>query len=389
METVASAPAWGAVTSQPSASDAGCPSATALLNALVAGASASTIVLSPSLAAPSCWIPASAASSAAARAGRSTSAASPSDLPARRKAVPYSGPDAPPTLEISVRPVSVRTAPGVAGWSASSAATAAVKPRARLVPWSASPMAASSWVRWSRCSVTTAMMSVIQARKTSASMVSPPGRAQVSVRTPSASPAKPRCVHRRVPQPGQVVGELGDRDREALHVQAGDVVANQVPGHPGTLALDVPLDLGEHDVELDQRGAAHAVDHDQQVAGQRHVVADGVEHVTGQVAGGGDRGPFPAGLAVDADAQLDLGLGQLEVWLAHGRKGDRGQRDAERAGPLVDLTGHRGHVGQRGAALSRGPGDLLHEHRGPDPAAARRVQRVLDGHVVVDHDREH
>src|SRR6201992_1620174 len=243
METVASAPAWAAVTSAASASAADWPSATALLNALVAGASTSTMVLSPSLAAPSCWIPPSAASSAAARAARSRSAASPSDLPARRKAVPYSGPDAPPTLGISVRPVSPRTAPGVAGGSASSAATTAVNPRSRLVPWSASPMAASSWVRWSRWSRITAAMSVIQARKTSASMVSPPGGAGGSAypqRLFSASPAQPGRVHWRVPQPGQVVGELGDRHREALHVQAGDVVADQVPGHPGTLALDVP-----------------------------------------------------------------------------------------------------------------------------------------------------
>src|ERR1700761_6251324 len=307
MDTVASAPAWAASTSVVSASGAECPSATALLNALVAGAATSTMVLPPSLAAPSCWTPARAASSAAASAGRSTSGASPSDLPARRKAVPYSGPEAPPTLEISVRPVRVRTAPGVAGWSASSAAVTAVNPRARLVPWSASPMAASSWVRWSRCAWTTAAMAVIQARKKSASMH-------------LASPAQARCVHRGVPQPGQGVGELHDRHREALHLQAGDVVADQVPGHPGAVRLQVLLHLVEQDVQLHQRGAAHAVDHDQQVAGQRHVGPDGVEHRAGQVVGAGDRGALPARLAVDADAQLDLGFGQVETGLAHGRE---------------------------------------------------------------------
>ena len=71
---------------------------------------------------------------AAASAGRSTSGASPSALPARRKATPYSGPEAPPTLEISVAPVSVSTAPGVAGAAVSSALSTAVNPRARLMP---------------------------------------------------------------------------------------------------------------------------------------------------------------------------------------------------------------------------------------------------------------
>ena len=41
---------------------------------------------------------------------------------------------APPTLEIRVEPVSVRTAPGVAGAAVSSALSTAVNPRARLMP---------------------------------------------------------------------------------------------------------------------------------------------------------------------------------------------------------------------------------------------------------------
>ena len=115
MDTVATAPAEAASASTERASSSDAPSAIALLNALVAGASASTMVLSPSRAAPSCWTPARAASSAADRAGRSTSATSPSALPARRNAVPYRGPEAPPTLEIRVLPVTVEMAPGIAG----------------------------------------------------------------------------------------------------------------------------------------------------------------------------------------------------------------------------------------------------------------------------------
>ena len=55
----------------------------------------------------------------------------------------------------------------------SSTAVTAPKPRAMLMPWSASPMAASSWVRWSRCVSTTAAAAVIQSRKNAASMGAP------------------------------------------------------------------------------------------------------------------------------------------------------------------------------------------------------------------------
>src|SRR4029450_9340437 len=68
-----------------------------------------------------------------------------------------------------------------------------------------------------------------------------------------------------------------------------------------------------------------------------------------------------------------------------------------RAGPAAGWarTPHRAHVGvavpgrvghrlEVGALLGLGPDDLLHEHRAADPAPALGVERVLDGHVVVD-----
>jgi hypothetical protein len=139
MGMVPTAPAEAASTSTDMASSCEAPSAIALLKALVAAASASTMVLSPSTAAPSFCTPASAASSAAHSPCRSTSAAFPRDFPARRKAVPYSGPAAPPTLEMMALPVRIRIFPGVRGAaarssSASSASSAALKPRARLMP---------------------------------------------------------------------------------------------------------------------------------------------------------------------------------------------------------------------------------------------------------------
>ena len=79
---------------------------------------------------------------------------SPSELPIRRKNVPNSGPLAPPTVETNVIPTLVNSAPAVAGGVSSNAATAAFMPRSMFDPWSASPIAASSSVRWSRFSAT-------------------------------------------------------------------------------------------------------------------------------------------------------------------------------------------------------------------------------------------
>ena len=68
--------------------------------------------------------------------------------------MPNSGPLAPPTVETSVIPTLEKSAPAVAGGLSSSAATAAFMPRSMFDPWSASPIAASSSVRWSRFSAT-------------------------------------------------------------------------------------------------------------------------------------------------------------------------------------------------------------------------------------------
>ena len=65
------------------------------------------------------------------------------------QAVPHSGPLAPPpTVETSVPPAVASSRPGGTGPSTSpNFSTTPVKPRSMLVPWSASPIAASSWVR--------------------------------------------------------------------------------------------------------------------------------------------------------------------------------------------------------------------------------------------------
>ena len=62
--------------------------------------------------------------------------------------MPYSGPLAPPTEVTRVMPTFLRSVTGVPRRSASTAAITASMPRIRLAPWSASPIAESSSVRY-------------------------------------------------------------------------------------------------------------------------------------------------------------------------------------------------------------------------------------------------
>src|SRR5689334_9305086 len=222
--------------------------------ARTAGASASTIVLSPSCAAPSSTTPASAAASASASSRGPKSGASPSALPARRKAVPHSGPLAPPTVETSVEPAVVRSLPGGAS-SPSSFATTAVKPRSMLVPWSASPIAASSCVRQSRCSCSVAAAASTHRFTVPASTLVPPA----SIVRPSRTPAQRRGVYGCIPQRGQLVVKLEQGDRDPGHLEARDVVADEAARGGDAVLLELLRQFRVDEVELDRRGAAEAV----------------------------------------------------------------------------------------------------------------------------------
>ena len=79
--------------------------------------------------------------------------------------------------------------------------------------------------------------------------------------------------------------------------------------------------------------AMHAV-----AAGEVEVAEDRVEQHLGDLAGRGERHPAPAGLAVDADADLHLVLGQVEGRLAGGRHGAGREGHAHAAAVGVDLA---------------------------------------------------
>ena len=104
-------PACAAAARTPTSS---CPISAASLAAIAAGRQASAMVLSPLAACPRASSPEVASSRARARSPGPQAAAS-QEREALRKAVPSSGPPAPPTVAMSVVATSLRTPPGLAG----------------------------------------------------------------------------------------------------------------------------------------------------------------------------------------------------------------------------------------------------------------------------------
>ena len=113
-----------------------------------AGSSASTIVLSPGSALPRCLDAGRPGRVQRFRPARQVELrlAARLAVPSCRNSVPYSGPAAPPTVETSVIPTALSSAPMSSPSCASSFSTALRIPRSMLVPWSPSPIAVSSLV---------------------------------------------------------------------------------------------------------------------------------------------------------------------------------------------------------------------------------------------------
>src|SRR5918995_923221 len=242
-------------------------------------------------------------------------------------------------------PTPLSSAPTSSPSVASSFSTAAFIPRSMFVPWSPSPIAVSRRTSSTRCSATAAAKSPIQARTSEAPML-----------TGASAPAEGRRVDRGVPEPDEIVVELEQRDRAAGHLQRGDVVADQPPLDRDPPVLQEPVELPVDDVELDQRGAAHAVDEGEHaVAGLvRQVLDDGGGQKPHDRRGARERLAVPARLAVDADADLHLVVAQLEARLAGGRRDARRERHAHAPALPVDLAAQIGDLAERLALLGRG-----------------------------------
>ena len=63
-------------------------------------------------------------------------------------------------------------------------------------------------------------------------------------------PAKSRRSHRIIPEGFETAVEFEKRDRATLHVEARDVVSNQISLDANPLSVEEPLKILIHDVEL-------------------------------------------------------------------------------------------------------------------------------------------
>src|SRR4029453_403822 len=120
-------------------------------------------------------------------------------------------------------PTVFRSAPMSSGSPACSFAMTLCIPLFMLMPWSASPIAASRAVRYSLFS---AMASAkAPTHRTTSSVPTLPHHLPPRL-SPSRAPAEPGRPHGRVPQCCEFVVELHERDRAALHLERGDVGAD-------------------------------------------------------------------------------------------------------------------------------------------------------------------
>ena len=169
-------------------------------------------------------------------------------------------------------------------------------------------------------------------------------------------------------------------------------------------------DLAVHEVQLDQRRAAHAVDASRSSAdpAKSRSARIGSTSCAAMSFAGGERLAMAARLAVDADPDLHLVVGQLEGRPARRRHGAARQRHAHRCGPAPFTGAARSATAARSRPSSAAaPDDLLQQHRErrrrgarrcracPAPRRRRRsttertsmpsVGRELGGHLEVHH----
>src|SRR4051795_3978942 len=370
-------PSRAASAARPSAAATSSP--LSCLRASRAGPSASSIVLSPRSALPRLITPCTPASRASVKPATSSSDLPVAAWPICMNSVPYRGPAAPPTLETSAIPTAFSDAPMSSPSVVSRRSSTFFIPRSMFVPWSPSPMAPSSLVRYARFSATSAANRVIQSSIASC----------VIVTGLRAAPLQGDRVDRRVPQPLELVVEPQQRDRAARHLQRGDVGPDEVARDRDPAPLQVLVQLVVDDVQLDQRRAAHPVDEGEHLVALlvRDVLDDRVRQPLDSLRRRLELHALAPRLAVDADADLHLVRAEREVRLAGRRRDARRQRHAHAAALVVHVAADVRDVLERLALLGRRAADLLREHGHADAAPAGRIEAVLDGHVVVRHHR--
>ena len=253
-------------------------------------------------------------------------------------------------------------------------------PRFMFVPWSPSPIAVSSATSSARCSAISPANRFIQSSVAS--------RVIATVRRPSASAGS---VHRRVPVADHLVVELDQRDRAALHLERGDVVADQVALDRSARAPErssptsayityssisgvppMPLtNASTRSPELNGRSSRIGVI-------RRSAICE-AGPIFSRKRPGSPWMPMPISISSSAE---------LEARVARGGRDARRQRHAHRAHVGVDAPRQlaRPPASER-RPRPRAPQIFSTSTVHADAAAAGGVERVLHRHVVVDEDR--
>src|SRR6266700_1859800 len=107
-------------------------------------------------------------------------------------------------------------------------------------------------------------------------------------RSGSDAPAQARSMHRRVPKPQQLVVQPQDGDRGDLHLQRGDVGADQVAVDAHAALVQQLMDAPVDHVQLGERGDAHRVDEHQHALarGEPQVLDDRPGDPVGELVAG-------------------------------------------------------------------------------------------------------
>src|SRR5207237_2703227 len=136
----------------------------------------------------------------------------------------------------------------------------------------------------------------------------------------------------------ELVIELEQGDREAGHLEARDVRANEAATDPDALAAKDLRDAVEGAVELDERGPAHAVDEREHgvAASETQVGDDRRDEPFRHVVDRRELLASPARLTVDADPDFDLVIAEFERWRTRGRHDTARQGESHRPGRRID-----------------------------------------------------
>ena len=147
-------------------------------------------------------------------------------------------------------------------------------------------------------------------------------------------------------------------------------------------------DLVVHQVQLEQRRGAHAVDEGEHAVAALEVEV-GEDRLDQQLGDLGARAPAAPGGAPARRGSRCRSPSRRRAgrtWASGGGHRAGGERHAHAAAVAVHALRDLGHVGQVAALLGRRARDLLHQHGDAHAAAARGVEAVLHGDVVVGDD---